>query len=288
MIRREAFDDYVWVSARQQIFKLTGQIKPVALPAALKTEDLVDKLVAQLLDHPQPETLSAVEGRALLQSKLKQAPHLIVIDNLETVADVEELLPALRDLANPSKFLLTSRESLYHEPGIYHFPLPELSQVDALRLIHYEIKQHNLIHLDQAGDDDLNQIYRVVGGNPLAIRLVVGQTHVFALDTILTDLVKAQGQSVEALYIFIYHRAWDALDEPTRELFLAMPLVTDEGESLEELASVTGLDAAVIHTSIKRVDLNLVNSSGDHSQRHYTIHNLTRTFLEEQVRRWKK
>jgi len=290
MIHRDSFDDFGWVSARQQIFKLTGEIKPVALSAALTPENLVDKLLVQLLPHlPQPETLAAPEARALLQTRLKQTPHLIVIDNLETVLDVEELLPALRNLANPSKFLLTSRESLYHEPGLYHFSLPELSEANTLRLIRYEIEQHNLTHLHQAGDDDLKRIYQAVGGNPLAIRLVVGQAHIFALDTILTDLVKAQGQSVEALYTFIYRRAWDALDEPTRELFLALLPVADEGEPVEELVASTGLDAAVVHTSLRRlVDLNLVNSGGDHTERYYSLHNLTRTFLKEQVLRWKK
>lgn len=290
MIRRGSFNDFGWVSARQQIFKLTGEIKPVALPAALTPEDLVDKLLAQLLpDLPQPETLAVPEARALLQTRLKQTPHLIVIDNLETLPDVEELLPVLRDLVNPSKFLLTSRESLYHEPGLYHFPLPELSEANTLRLIRYEIEQHNHIHLQQAGDDDLKKIYQAVGGNPLAIRLVMGQTHVFALDTILADLIKAQGQSIEALYTFIYRRAWDALDEPTRELFLAMLPVTDGGELVEELVASTGLDTATVYTSLKRlVDLNLVNSSGDHAQRYYNIHNLTRTFLREQVLRWKQ
>jgi DNA-directed RNA polymerase specialized sigma24 family protein len=289
IIRRRLFDGFGWVSARQQIFKLSGQIQPVKSPVALTTGALIDTLVAQLMSHlPKPDTLSIQETQILLQTHLKRIPHLIVIDNLETVQDVEELLPALRDLINPSKILLTSRESLYHEPDIYHFSLPELSEVDTLRLIHHEIELRNLTHLQQTGDDDLKKIYKAVGGNPLAIRLVIGQTHVFALNAILDDLAAAQSRTVDELYTFIYRQAWDVLDEPARELFLAMPLITEAGESIEELAELSELDIATVHTSLKRlVDLNLVNSSGDHTQRHYSIHNLTRTFLHNQVLKWK-
>jgi hypothetical protein len=289
VIQQRLFVDFGWVSARQYIFDSRAGIKPVGLPAALTVESLVEKLVAQLMpDTPRSDTLFAQESQALLKMRLKQIPHLIVIDNLETVEDVEVLLPTLRELASPTKFLLTSRESLYHESGIYHFPLPELSETDALRLIRYETKLHNLTHLKQASDDDLKEIFEIVGGNPLAIRLVVGQTHEFALDVILDGLAQAQGQTVEELYTFIYRRSWESLDEPARTLFLAMPLITDEGESLEGLIELSELDAITARHSLKQlIDLNLVNSFGDHRERYYSIHNLTRTFLHNQVLKWK-
>ena len=289
IIRQQSCDDFGWVSARPQIFKLSGQIQSIDLPA-LRAENLIDRLVVQLIpDYPKPDTLSIQEAQALLQTHLKETRHLIVIDNLETVQDVEELLPTLRELANPSKFLLTSREKLYHELAIHHFPLPELSDANTLQLIRHEIDLHNLGHLQQASDDDLKKIYQVVGGNPLAIRLVVGQTHVFALNVILDDLTTARSRTVEEMYTFIYRRTWESLDEPTRKLFLAMPLITDEGERIEDLAELSSLDIGTVYTSLKRlVDLNLVNSSGDHNERHYSIHNLTRTFLQEQVLKWKQ
>jgi transcriptional regulator with XRE-family HTH domain len=289
VIQQRLFDDFGWVSARQYVFHLGEGIKPVGLPAVLTVESLVEKLVAQLMpDTPRSDTLFAQQAQAILKTRLKRIPHLIVIDNLETVEDIEVLLPTLRELADPTKFLLTSRESLYHESGIYHFPLPELSETDALRLIRYETKLHNLTHLKQASDDDLKRIFEIVGGNPLAIRLVVGQIHEFALDVILDDLAQARGQTVEELYTFIYRRSWEALDEPARMLFLAMPLITDEGESLEGLIELSGLDAAAVRTSLRQlIDLNLANSFGDHNERYYSIHNLTRTFLHNQVLKWK-
>ena len=51
--------------------------------------------------------------------------------------------------------------------------------------------------------------------------MVVGQTHVFDLETILADLSIAESKTTEDLYTFIYRRAWDVLNDPERELFLA-------------------------------------------------------------------
>ena len=240
-----------------------------------------------MADIPRPAPFSAQDALAALRARLKQSPHLIVIDNLETVLDLESLLPALRDLVDPSKFLLTSRESWHYEPGLYHFNLPELSKANALRLIRYEARLHNLPYLEQASDADLRRIYELVGGNPLALRLVVGQTHVHPLNVILADLTAAQGQKVELLYTFIYRRAWDNFDELTRQVFLAMPLVTDLIGDQASLASLTGLDSARVSDALDRlVALNLVDSRGDLNERRYAIHNLTRTFLQEQVAKW--
>ncbi|MBE7472476.1 MAG: hypothetical protein DPW09_22635 [Anaerolineae bacterium] len=287
MIEQRWGQEIGWVSARQHIFTLDGQLQPVEVPA-LTTASLVERLIAQLLPQlPAPERLSALEAKTLLRTHLAQRRALIVIDNLETVQDVQELLPTLRELANPAKFLLTSRESYYHEPALYHFPLPELTEADTLRLIRHEIEAHNLTHLHRANDDDLRQVYQVVGGNPLALRLVVGQTHVFSLADILEDLRRARSQTVDEVYTFIYRRAWDALAEPARRLFVAMLLVTDEGEGLDDLAELSTLEVGTVRVALKQlVDLNLVNSSGDHQRRHYSLHNLTRAFLHEQVLKW--
>ncbi len=66
-----------------------------------------------------------------------------------------------------------------------------------------------------------------------------------------------------------------------------MPLVTEQGGDLTYLAALTGLDTAHLSDALDRlVGLNLVDSKGDLNERRYTIHNLTRTFLQEQVAKW--
>ncbi len=287
LVRADLDVEIGWVSARTQGFSLSGVIQTVARPA-LTTEALVDALAAQLLrDVPNLKLRTSMERQDALRARLKEKRHVIVIDNLETVVDVSSLLPLLRSLANPTRFILTSRQSLFEEGDIFHYPVPELDEPDALAFVRWEAALRNLPALEQAPDHDLLPIYTTVGGNPLVLRLVVGLTHTHALDAVLDDLATARGASTENLYQFIYRRAWDELDDATRQTFLAMPLVSACGGSVSFLAEVSRLSGSEVRHALERlVALNLVDSRGDLHERRYTIHNLTRTFLQEQVAQW--
>lgn len=285
IISQGLFDNFGWVSARQETLNLGGGIKQIDRPA-LTVDGLVEELVKQLLGFT-PAQLSGKQAYDALRYCLKERAHLIVIDNLETMLDVESLLPTLGHLANPSKFLLTSRESLYGVRGVSHFVVPPLTLVDGLRLVREEASECHLTHLVEASDKALQPIYETVGGNPLALRLVVGQTHMERLDVILDDLKTARSEKAEDLYQYIYRRTWDHLDEVTRTTLMFMPLALDEGSELDFLQAVTGLEYRDLRRALDwLVTLNLVDFQGKLSERRYTIHNLTRTFLQEQVIKW--
>ncbi len=285
-IDRGYFADFGWVTARPQRFRLDGAIVPLA--HALSTPaTLLEALATQLLDEPLPSPFSVQKVQALLKQRLAAQPHLLVVDNLETLSDLTELLPMLRTLANPSKILLTSREHVVDDGFIYPYTIPPLSEEDALALVRHDATTRHLTELAAAPDSALRAIYATVGGNPLALRLVVGQTYRHALDTVLEDLRMARGRSVAQLYTYIYRRSWDALNEDEQELFLSMPLVPEEGAGLAFLAVASGLSMTPLHDALETLlSLNLVDHrSGLHESR-YTIHSLTRTFLLEQVIQW--
>ena len=129
----------------------------------------------------------------------------------------------------------------------------------------------------------------MVGGNPLALRLVVGQLHVHALPVVLEALTLAQGQSIEQLYTYIYRQAWEALPQATRIAFLATALLPEPGERFAYLNDISGLSREALYSALHQlVRLNLLDrhAGEDLSSNRYAIHSLTRTFLMEQVRRW--
>ncbi|MFN8493005.1 MAG: NB-ARC domain-containing protein [Caldilineaceae bacterium] len=287
LIEQGAFDESGWVSARQTRLNFGGGLQLIERPT-LTAETLIEQLLRQLLPELAPPTGSPVEqSLRLLQARLKATPHLLVIDNLETVTDVEGLLPTLQTLAAPTKFLLTSRQSLYTEPNIYHFTVPELSEVHALELIKQEAAWSNLPVLAKSSDAELRPIVQTVGGNPLALRLVIGQTHIHALETLLDELRQAQGQTAENLYHYIYHQAWARLDCLSQKVLLIMPLTPPHGETLNYLAQVGNLPVGDVRLALnKLVMLNLVDARGGLNDRRYSIHGLTRTFLQEQVAKW--
>ena len=288
-----SFADVAWVTARQSLLNagggLTGGLRHVERPV-LTVDELTYALLDQLLpadERPVAQTPDALRNQ--LSQRLRATPHLVVIDNLETVADVQGLLDALRGWAGPSKFLLTTRHSLLHEADVFPCRVPELGAAHAIQLIRREATLRNRPALARASDDELRPIVKTVGGNPLALRLVVGQTHIHALDTILADLREAQGATASYLYTYIYERAWRNLDEAGRRLLLLMPLVNGEGADLDYLAAASGYTPATLRQGLDRlVTLNLVDRRGDLHAARYTIHSLTRTFLHRQVLEWTK
>lgn len=281
------FDNFAWVSAQPTILDARGIIQPRERPA-LSAAALVTSLLEQLAPQEAAGLLGQPEAAiALLRTVLRRAPHLVVIDNLETMVDVDAVLPMLRTLANPSKFVVTSRKRLIGESDIYLYPVPELSEASTLALVREAGARHNVPHLAGASDAELRPIYTVVGGNPLAILLVVGQLHVHSLDTVLADLQGARGAPVENLYAFIYRRAWENLDELQRRVLLAMSLVNVRGDSLDFVAGTAELPLPAAGDALQQlIAFNLVYPVGDLRSRCYAIHSLTRSFLFEQVARW--
>jgi hypothetical protein len=283
------FDGFAWVSAQPASLDASGTIRaraqPALTPAALVTallEQLAPQEAAGLLGQPEASL-------GLLRTVLKRAPHLVVIDNLETVQDAAALLPLLRTLVEPSKLVLTSRKRLVGETDIHLDPVPELSEHDALAFMRQAGAQHNVPGLAAASSAELHPIYAAVGGNPLALLLLVGQLLLRDLDTVLADLHGARGAAVENLYTFIYWQAWVNLDAPARQVLLAMALVKAGGDHLDSIAAASGLAAGAVSDALQQLIVsNLVYPLGDMHARRYAIHSLTRSFLYEQVARWGK
>lgn len=286
-IEEELFGDFGWVSARQQRLHQSGTIGVVDRPA-LTGEALLEALAKQLfkdIDWSVPFPIQ--QAFSLLQARLKQVPHLIVVDNLETVKDVEALMPTLQRLSNPSKFLLTSRKSIQVPTAIYSFILPELYEKDALALVRYEAERRNAIQIASSDDEELKPIFDTVGGNPLALKLIVGQSHIHSMHDVIENLQEARGEAVEELYTYIYRYAWNNLDDISRRVLVAMPFAPQSGGDLALLARVSGLGLPDLSNGLANlVNFNLINRTNDLTESRYSIHSLTRTFLHNQVVAW--
>lgn len=276
---------FAWTTARQGSGLGVG-LQAATLPA-LSTDDVILSIVNQLWGETEGKPSAPSDALKALEYKLKSLPHLVVIDNLETISDVEVLLPVLRRLAKPSKFLLTSRESLFTETDIFHYPLPPLSLEDSITLVRQEADKENLANISQLPDRELKPIYDVVGGNPLALLLVVGQCHIRPLSTVLADLLEARGYRTEQLYTHIFWNIWEHLDGPSRNVLMAMQLVPPRGEDQDFIVGVTDLQTEEVMDVIEKLMiLNLVDCNRERETYRYSIHSLTRSFLHQQAVKW--
>lgn len=279
----EMFREIAWISARQRLFHLTGRIEALPATPILTLEELINRLIEQLnladLRHQ-----SKPEKRSGLKQYLSSQPCLIVIDNLETMHDSYTLIPQLRDFANPSKFLITTRHSLRGESGVYAMTLNGLSQTDTLALVRYEASTQGLSELAAADDSQLASIYEISEGNPLATKLIVGQAHTFPLQAIIERLHSKESQSAHELLDFIHMQAWQQLNQDCRDVLQALTLMPDVGGEIANIAAATQLNSNTTSTCLQQLArVSLVSVKGGLNAKSYLPHALTRAFVLQQA-----
>jgi tetratricopeptide (TPR) repeat protein len=284
MIEHHIYDDVGWVTARETRLSVGGTVVTTYAPL-LTAQGLLETLGEQLgPQHSTQQPLVTEQWLATLRRRLKAFPHLIVIDNLESLQDLEALLPTLQELAGPSKFLLTSRVALYTATGVYHYHMPELNEAHALQLIQRELVAQNSETLTTWSEAQLRAIVKVVGGNPLALRLVVGQAQIHEIDTILAQIRAAGDERATNLFTYIYQHAWRNLSAAEKMVLLAMTLVNPQGDDLATVAALSGHDEGIVAQTFNRlVTFSLIDVLRVANGLRYRIHSLTRTFLQEKV-----
>jgi hypothetical protein len=122
----------------------------------------------------------------------------------------------------------------------------------------------------------LELIYEVTGGNPLAIKLVVGLTAVYPLPRILADLKEAKTREIADLYQRIYWQAWHSLSPYSQTLLEMMPMTAGIGGTPEQLQAMSQLEEGRLWSAISElVNRSLLEVRGTAWERRYTIHRLT-------------
>lgn len=274
------FDDIAWVTAKQTHLSSLGRLQVESTRPALTFPMLVDQLAAQF-DLPQSETDLHLQRQRLIKQHLQEQQCLIVIDNLETVADYHSLLPELRKWQEPSKFIITSRLRLLDEPGIFSLAMEELPVASAFDLIRLEAQRTGFATLAAANDEELQQIYDVVGGNPLALKLITGQLRFHSLDRVLDRFgAGREAASQEGLFDYIYREIWENLRDNSKTALLALTQAGESGFTFEHLTNISGLDESTSNAALEElVLLSLVDLGGNLSERRYRLHRLTEVFL---------
>jgi hypothetical protein len=286
LVAMPGFVDVFWIGARQTYFSFTQGIRKAERRKAILSYDELLLELARALGAADPQALGLEGCARLVREALHGRPYLVVVDNLETLEDQEALVPDLLRLAGPSKFLLTTRQSLRGVLEVYPVHLDELAEPDLLELVRYEAQRHGLHDLAQQPDETLHGIYQVVGGNPLAAKLVIGQAHGFTLDELLGELREARGANADDLYRHVYWRSWHALSPEARQLLQSMPLAAASGD-FTYLLAVSRLDEAAARAALRELlRASLVETGGAPERGRYRIHRLTETFLLHEVLQW--
>lgn len=278
LIKTTRFDEIAWVTAKHTHLSTLGRLQIESGRPALTFTMLVDKLTKQFDLNDRSTQL---EKQRTVKQFLQERACLVVIDNLETVADYRSLLPELRKWQQPSKFLITSRLRLLHEPGVFSISLQELEADDALKLIRTEARQTGFQALAQADRTELLKIYEAVGGNPLALKLIIGQLRFHSLPRVLARIATADSpQTREGIFDYIYQEIWDDLPDDSKITLLALTQAGESGFTFEHLVTVAGISEQAISRCLEElILLSLVDLAGTLLERRYRLHRLTELFL---------
>jgi tetratricopeptide (TPR) repeat protein len=243
-----------------------------------------DQLLDQLSRRFLTGTIPWSEQLHELRKYLKTHACLIVFDNLDGELGDPELADALQDLANPGKFLLTSRQLPSPLTQVYAIQITELEQKPAMELLLYEVAQRGR----QNAKTDLRRhfegVYNCTGGNPFALRLVAGLLQAWSLPTVLNALQEREAGDVAEMYGGIFEKSWQALGDMARRVLISMPLVGAEGAREEHLRAISGLDQASLHAALFELrQRSLLEMRGSILEPRYGIHHLTETFVRDHI-----
>ncbi len=243
--------------------------------------------MAHLLRQTHLNGFSTAEKLKGLKKVATQNRLLIVLDNLETVNDVDELIPAMLNLTGPSKLLITSRKSLSKFPQVRVFPVPELSFADSRQLILSETGRRGVTL--PLSNETMQTLYGLTGGVPLALKLVTAQFGFISAKEIIEQL-RAGDKNSQALYQYIYQQAWDLLDDLGKQLLLGMLTISPEGEDRTWICKMNNLSAQEFELGLLQLQrLSLVEFSGSIERPLYRIHRLTTTFLQSNIlNKWRE
>lgn len=274
IIQSTRFNDIAWITAKQTYLSAMGRLEVETDVPAMTIPTLLEKLSAQF--ELAQNNITYLQRQREVRAYLRDQPNLVIIDNLETIADYQALLPTLREWQSPSKFLLTSRRRLLDQPGVFSISLKELSEQAAFLLIRQVAENAGFSELAGADENTLRQIYQAVGGNPLALKLLVGHLRFYSLRQVLSRFSSDAITDENGLFEYIYRENWEAISDDEKETLLALTQAGESGFTFEELASRVTLSNEVLFQSLENlILLSLVDRAGSLWERCYRLHRLT-------------
>lgn len=176
------FEAIIFVSAKQQYLTSDG-----ILPSneAKRTLRDIFREIASTLEHFEITYAAPQEQFPLVHKALKGQRTLLIVDNLETMEDKQEIMSFLYELPHSVKVIITTRDRVLSFSPIR---LDQLVQEEAINLIESEARGKEA----EVSREEALKLYRNIGGIPAALVYSIGQiASGYSLATVLERIPKA-------------------------------------------------------------------------------------------------
>jgi len=278
------FKDIAWIDIKKHEFIPEVGVAHVE-NVAPDIEGMVESLCAQL-EIREYQLLPPRQKQKALLKYLNDAPCLIILDNLESAIDKSKLVPFLHLLTKPSKVVITSRYDLPTEQNIARLTVKHLSKEHTIAFLRHCMQMNGVVALASTADEQLGAIHDLVGGNPLALRLVACQIGILSLSTVLQNLSSFPDDEIDEFYGYIFHESWRLLKPEAKQLLSLMPLI-DTG-SIEQLIAISEMNRSRLNMALRQLArMALVEVRGNLEEKRYFLYRLTETFLRKESLKWK-
>jgi hypothetical protein len=265
--------DLAWVSSVDRPYYLWDAPDT---PPPLDPDRIVEQIAIQLSLPEDVINLPSQERRTAIKNVLACKPHLIVLEDLEPEHRAKDFLPNLITPNGLTRFILTSRQRLPQIPGCVNLFLHELSSDASMAIMRHEAEERKL----QVSAEEMGKVYSLVGGNPMALKLVIGQAASLPLHRVLENLLPAaKGTPAGNILQQIYRHSWKLLLPPARKVLFSLERFSPSGASYDELRTATDLSSQEMDSALQQLVTHSLVVYNPAPIDRYTIHRLTYIFL---------
>lgn len=284
-INAPIFDAIIFISAKENYLLPTGIISRPQRHSTLRD---IFRAIAATLDD-QTITQAAPEDQLnCVYKSLGRQRTLLIVDNMETIEDKNEVIAFLSDLPPSTKAVITTREQVVLYANMRLDCLPE---TDSLQLIQQQAEEKGVVLTEQQP----KQLYNRFGGVPVALIYAIGQLASGYPSQVLFD---AASKLPEDIAQFCFQKSVQPLrEQPAHNLLMSLAIFHNApvGDALAEVAGLK-TDPINMNKGLARLQqLSLVRQEeGRYSilplTREYTLSELTAypEFEKKARERWIK
>ena len=219
-----AFEAIIFTSAKQNHLTSIGLLPRLIYQRTLRD---ICREIARIFEFAEINNLPLQEQIGVIRHKLSQTRTLLIVDNLETIEDKQDVLSFLYDLPPTVKVVITTREQTLFVP----IRLNSLGKEHGLRLIQHEAKEKGI----DLTTTESQQLYEAVSGVPAAMIYAIGQMSAgYLFEDVIQIIKRPQGDIAR----FCFTASINPLrNSPPHYLLMALTLFVNP-VSRETLANV--------------------------------------------------
>jgi tetratricopeptide (TPR) repeat protein len=230
------FDTIIFTSAKQFYLTSFGLLPSLAPKRTLHD---IFRQITRILGELNITGVNFEEQLDLIKDAFSCQRTLLIVDNLETVENQQDVLAFLYELPPTVKVVITTREQIVFVP----VRLTSMPESDGLCLIEHEAKEKGV----SLSDQNSQTLYKVTGGIPVAISYAIGQ---LANGYPIKEVLGGVSQSTGDVARFCFENSVKPLvGQSAHKLLMALALFP-----------MPALQDALVQVAVPEVDVNTTNA----------------------------